>query len=115
MMFLILSLVVVNAHAGDDWLCKEEASIQRGHEIAACGISKGHTEQEARESAFYAAQNEFTRVCMLSADCKSHKVTVEAKRTECEAIPQIKDSETPGENYFQFTCRRLVAFTVLQE
>jgi hypothetical protein len=107
MTYLIIILFSLNAQASDDWLCKEASSVQRGNSIYACGISQGHTEQEARESAFYAAENEFRRIHV-----SMEKVEVEAKRTECEPIPEVKDSFMPGANYFQFKCYRLVVFTL---
>lgn len=107
MTYLILAILSLNAQAGDDWLCKQESSIQRGNSIYACGIAKGHDEQMARENAFYAAHNEFTRIHL-----SMEKVQVEAKRTECEPIPEIKDAWIPGANYYKVICYRLVVFTL---
>lgn len=107
MWMIIISIFLSTTHASDEWLCKEEASIQRGNSIYACGIAKGATEQDARESSFYAAQNEFTRI-----HPSLKKVEIEAKRTECEPIPQVKDAFMPGQNYYQFKCYRLVVFTI---
>jgi len=115
MIILILSLLIGQANAGDDWLCKEEASIKRGNSIYACGVAKAHLEQEAKDSAFVAAQNEFKNICNASESCKDKKIDVEAKRTECEAIPKIEGAFMPGQNYYQFKCYRLVVFTMQNE
>jgi hypothetical protein len=106
MTYLIMILISLNVQAADDWLCTQTASVQRGSSVYACGMAQGHTEQNARESAFYAAQNEFTRI-----HPSMEHVQVEAKRTECEEIPLVIDGG-PGSNYFRFKCTRLVVFSV---
>jgi hypothetical protein len=96
--------------ASDDWLCHGDnvSSIKRGNSIYACGSAKGHDEQDAKETAFLAAQNEFHSVCDNSADCRNKKRTVEPKRTECESI----GPSPSGGRYFKFKCYRLVVFTM---
>lgn len=111
--FLMTALFASNAQAsGDDWICKHIASEKRGNSIAVCGVSKAPDEQKGMENAMYGAQNEFNQICSMSSDCNHHKMDVEAKRSECEAIPEVKDAFMPGTNYYKFTCYRLVIFTI---
>jgi hypothetical protein len=112
MIILIISLLMSQASASDDWLCKDASSIRRGDSIYACGIAKGNLEDDAKQAAFSDAKKEFENICSISDDCKGHKVSVEAKRTECEDIPQMEDAFMPGQNYYRFKCYRLVVFTM---
>jgi len=93
-------MVFLNSALADDaWICKEESSIRRGHEIAACGIGRGKTEAEARLSAFDQAKAEFDRICALSADCMGRRIVVTPARTTCAANDDFK-------------CYRMVVFAI---
>lgn len=86
------------AHA-DDWLCKSQASIERGGSLYSCGVATAPTEDAARARAFQNAQAEFASVCRATDGCAGKSFLVHPERTEC-------DKTSDG-----IKCYRLVIYT----
>lgn len=91
-------LVIHNARAGDDWLCKSQSSERRGNSILSCGIGTAPDEATARIRAFNSAKDEFIQVCSASDDCKGREIIAKPQRTECEL------------GFEGYKCYRLVVF-----
>jgi hypothetical protein len=97
---LLAILLILSASAqADDWLCKQESSIELGDDFHACGIGHGKDENDARGEAFNNAKSEFERVCSASYGCNPKTVAAKPGRTDCHASPT------------GYKCYRLVVFT----
>lgn len=102
-LFLYLFFLTHSAFAKEDWLCTQEASQIQNGSLLACGIGEGNDENTARTRAFENAKAEFFRVCKASDTCNRREVSVEPKRTSCEAMKG------------NFKCYRLIVFTLGSE
>ncbi len=91
---LIFLMFMSSAANADDWLCRTQASEQRGDSYLACGVATSRDENTARIQALKSAKNELQGLC---PSCEIARVT--PKRTECVA------------NEYGFTCYRLIVFT----
>lgn len=93
-------LQVKSGHAAD-WLCMEEAAIQKNNIVNQCGVAVGRTEGAARLGALRYALSEFKLICDASSDCYGHNIYTRPTRSTCQKEPDG-----------QYKCFRMIEVTI---
>ncbi len=80
----LLSSFLCGGAGADDWLCRTQASLNRGDSFLACGTATTENEESARAVSLDNARLEYSKFCQNSGDCG---LTPEPGRMECEKTP----------------------------